>query len=132
LCKARGMSERVEMSNVRMAALLLAALIAFTAIAAGIAAWVRGVNAPEAFDVLAVSESDATKIAIDEVKKREGRSVGFVDKPPVERGGTFWFIAVWRTPAPHRTYEDQRCVVVDGETGQVLKYGGAGRRAWRN
>jgi hypothetical protein len=126
------MGERVEMSNVRIVVLLLAALIAFALMVAGLAAWVRGVNAPEVFDVLPVSESDATKIAIDEVKKREGWSAGFVDKPPVEREGAFWFVAVWRTPAPHRTYEDQRPLVVDGETGQVLKYGGAGRRAWRN
>ena len=120
------------MSNARVAALLLAALIAFAAMVWGIGVWVRAANRPQVFDVLPIPESDAAKIAIDEVKKREGWS-GFVDKPPAEQEGTFWFVAVWRIPPSQlRFYKDQRWVVVDGETGQVLKYGGVGRQAWRN
>jgi hypothetical protein len=126
------MSERVEMSKARIVALLLAALFGFAAVLWGIGGWVRAVNTPEVFDVLPVPERDAVKIAIGEVKKREGWS-GYVDKPAVEQEGTFWFVAVWRQPASQRrSSEDQRCVVIDGETGQVLKYGGVERRAWRH
>jgi|SRR5580704_12439980 hypothetical protein len=114
------MGERVSV-RIRIAGWLVAALIAFAAMVWGIGAWARAANRPEVFDVLPVPESEATRIAIAEVTKREGWS-GFVDEPPVRREGIFWHVAVWRTPAPHRPSADRRGVTVDGEAGQVLKY----------
>lgn len=87
----------------------------------------RSGNAPEVFNVLPVPESEAIRIAIAEVKKREGWS-GLVDESPVQREGIFWYVAVWHTPAPHRPSEDRRRVIVDGEEGKVLKYGREGQR----
>jgi hypothetical protein len=69
-----------------------------------------------------VPEDEAIKIAIEEVKKREGWT-GFVDRP-VDRvdnslEGLTWLVQVWRQPSPHSSSESSRVVVVNGATGKV-------------
>jgi hypothetical protein len=124
------MSDRVEMSNVRVAMVLLAALIPFAALIVWFTAWEREANNQKVSEVTPLRDTNATRIAIDEVKNREGWS-GFVDDPPPTQKEVFWFVAVWRKPMEQpRSLDDRRYVVLDGESGKVLDYGrGRGRPA---
>jgi hypothetical protein len=123
------MSERVGTSKVRISAQLLAALIAFAAMVAGLVAWVRAVCAPEFLDVKppapiepkapSVPSITATETAIAEVKKREGWT-GFAE---AESSESEWYIWVWRKPASQpRSLKDRWVVIINGETGKVVRY----------
>lgn len=68
-----------------------------------------------------VPEQEAAKVAIAEVKKREGWT-GFVDRP-VDREGFRWYVTVWPTPRPHpASFGSSRGVTIDGATGKIIDY----------
>jgi hypothetical protein len=123
------MSDRVETSRVRIAVLILTAIIAFAVLVAGFAALVRAVCAPKFLNVKpqapiepklpSVPSITATETALAEVKKREGWT-GFAE---AESGESEWYIWVWRKPASQpRSLKDRWVVIVDGETGKVVEY----------
>ena len=66
--------------------------------------------------ILPVSSVDATRIAINEVKKREG----WVSSEPrsVQREGDSWFILIDNPAVDY----DYRTVTVDGQDGRILEY----------
>jgi hypothetical protein len=121
------MSERVSVSaTVRIAALLVAALIVFGALLArGWLApdvWDRDLNAtvpilPDLNNEPPLSQAEATRIAIEEIKKREGWTGKFTHS---EREGFRWYITIRHEPnVPH----DYRIVEVHGTDGKVLSLG---------
>jgi hypothetical protein len=123
------MDTRVSFATrVRVAALLVAALTAFAVLVGAFGAWVRWATAPEISgenavsidplmnwaNVPRVSESEAAKIAVAEVKKREGWSGKFTH---ADREGFRWYLIVRHEPnVPH----DYRVVEINGSDGKVL------------
>jgi hypothetical protein len=129
------MSDRAGPSRVVLIAALVAALLAFGMLVGGISVWLREASAPDdvwgkdlintvpiAHDINEprVPEDEAAKIAIAEIKKREGWT-GFVET--VDREGFRWYITVWPKPRPHpASIESSRHLTISGSTGEVLNY----------
>jgi hypothetical protein len=117
------MSERGP-SRIRLAVLLVTTLTTFAALVAAISCWLRASIRPEndptdselpapTFPFVPVAR--AKRIAIDEVKRREGWS-GKTSDPLID--GAYWFVYV----RSQRKSQGEREVMIDAYDGRLMSY----------